>query len=403
MGLYLPSPYAIPYGSFQQPVLPPTVGPHDGPLVYVGLNCAWIPYIAGALNQLQLQSTWIVASTDELLKVQGQATDLIALFNCASLPSLQDLIGTLGNGDCEDCMCCLRVQNGVLQQLVCGVWTDVPGQGTGGLNPPPQPGNGSPQPPRAGCATYHGVVDGGKLWNLPTVVSTGDTIEIVSAIGASNQSPGIPWYCVDGNIFLAGSCLPNSAATSGTDLLPTAPHGALIAVIGTTYYNIQPGPFTVPAGISSAQVQLLINHDAAGEAVNGSFTIDVKVCNNQSGNFTLTYTQGTGPTSVMPGSTILCSSAFTGASDHISFDITPACKLTVVDSSGYIWSGINPTLAAAAWTDPTGGSHSIAGGGPGAFNPTSFPAATPLTFWALDDDQPVAGHPFSVNLLIESL
>src|SRR5690348_11766265 len=129
--MYPPGGFPAPVGSFVEPVKSPGVDPASGDLVYIGVNCAWLPYIAGALTQLLLQSTWDVATVDEFIKVQGWAIKLMNRMNCRTLPTLKDLIGLLPEGGDCDMGCCLRFQDGKLQQLECGVWVDVPGQGDG--------------------------------------------------------------------------------------------------------------------------------------------------------------------------------------------------------------------------------------------------------------------------------
>lgn len=72
--------YAPARGSFQHPVLPPSTDPRDSPTKSVEINCQWLPYIRGALQQLVLQATWVptdVGFTD----IQMRAMTLISLFD----------------------------------------------------------------------------------------------------------------------------------------------------------------------------------------------------------------------------------------------------------------------------------------------------------------------------------
>jgi len=78
--MYPPSPYAASRGSFQTKVTPPVSHPLDQPLYQLCINKDWLPYIAGALKQLELESTWVVADDNELLTVQGKVFDLISEF-----------------------------------------------------------------------------------------------------------------------------------------------------------------------------------------------------------------------------------------------------------------------------------------------------------------------------------
>jgi hypothetical protein len=288
--MYPNSPYATPVGSFQVPVVPPGVDPQEGDLVYVGLNCAWLPYIAGALSQLLLQSTWKVSTESELDLVQMQANTLIGLFNCFTLPTLKDLQGLPGSGCEADCMCCLRFQNGVLQQLVCGVWTDVPGQGPGGVNPPDQPGDHTPQPlPNGGQQCYHGQFQASGRWRIPTTVSSGDQITLSRADGAHSSSHSASWLCPDGNTFFAGGCVGGTQFYDVTDPLPTAPSGCLIVNVGSVYLNLSSGLVNIPAGIVNQPVDVLVN-DATLAGLSGSLTVDLCVINNASGSQSASFT-----------------------------------------------------------------------------------------------------------------
>jgi len=297
--MYPPSPYAVPVGSFQTPVALPTTDPLEGPFFYVGINCDWMPLIVGALKQLLLQSTWATNDINALQKVQGQVFNLIAQFNCATAPTLEQLCGLIGSGCEEDCMCCLRVQNGVLQQLVCGTYIDVPGQPIGGFQSSSQPGSGSPQPPpNGGCQQYHASFPGNGLWLLPTVVSTGDTLLVSGQMGVSYDGDFLLWYCPDGSQFFAGVCT-GLTTLQGGDPLPTVPHMKLVAKIGSTFYDVEPGTFTIPAGHASDPVTFQVNDDSLDDDA-GSLSFDVQVCNNQAGTWVHTFdfsvdTQGWAP------------------------------------------------------------------------------------------------------------
>lgn len=78
--MYPPGPFADSVGSFRQPVDPPTAGPFDSPLFEVCINRDWLPFIAGALKQLLLQSTWTELSDSDLEALQGKVFDLISAF-----------------------------------------------------------------------------------------------------------------------------------------------------------------------------------------------------------------------------------------------------------------------------------------------------------------------------------
>jgi len=292
--MYPPSPYAVPVGSFQTPVALPTTDPLEGPFFYIGINCDWMPLIVGALKQLLLQSTWATTDVDALQKVQGQVFNLIAQFNCATAPTLEQLCGTSAAGDDCDMGCCLRFQNGVLQELNCGVWTDVAGQPAGGIFSPGQPGAGSPQPtPGGGCQLYHANLPGNGVWLLPTTVSTGDTLLISGEVGVSYNNVSLDWYCPDGSVFFAGLCTGITQLDGGNPL-PSVPTNKIIAFIGGTAYDVEGPMFTVPGGISNQQVQFQVNIASLSDG-GGSVGFDVEVCNNQLGTFTHTFDFTTSP------------------------------------------------------------------------------------------------------------
>src|SRR5215813_8824209 len=78
--MYPPSLFARSRGSFQTPVIPPATQPGADPKQAICINQDWLPFIVGALKQLELQATWDVASDAALLDVQGRVFDLMALF-----------------------------------------------------------------------------------------------------------------------------------------------------------------------------------------------------------------------------------------------------------------------------------------------------------------------------------
>jgi len=286
--------FPVPVGSFTEPVDPPGVDPTAGPLVYVGINCAWLPYITGALTQLLLQSTWNFSTLAELENVRGQATDLMNLFNCARLPSLEDLLGTQGSGCEEDCMCCLRFQDGKLQSLVCGVWTDVPGQEGGIIPASPQPGDGTPQPKPGECKKYHGQLPATEQWYLPTVVNSGDVITASNFGGASNAPPAITWNCPTGLLFFAGQCQGDGLVADFLGPLSTAFTQALIIEINGSFYDLTQGPFTVPGGVVNETCTVQLNWNDLSE-LQGNVTFDIEVCNNVPADWTHEFNFQLGP------------------------------------------------------------------------------------------------------------
>lgn len=396
--MYPPSPYAVPLGSFQRPVAIPATDSLEGPFFYIGINCDWMPLIAGSLKQLLLQATWDTTDVNALQKVQGQVFNLIAQFNCATAPSLSDLCGVAGAGGGEDCMCCLRVQNGVLQTLNCGVWEDVPGQPPGGFFNTPQPSDQQPLPqPGGGCQQYHASMPGNGIWLLPAPVSTGDTIDVTGMTGISYDSVHVGWYCPGGEEFILGVCT-GLTVLEGADPLPSVPHMKLVAKIGSTFYDVQGGIFTVPGGISSQQVVFQVNDDTLS-GNGGNLTFDVLLCNNSTGALTVTYTHGSGPTGVFFGSVFAVTSASTGGDERIDIAFSQPVKMSILAQSGYVNVGTpGPSNVWAGWQ--LGGTQVGTLVDPPATVPTDFPANQVVDSLGMDTAGP--GATFSITVQIQA-
>lgn len=158
-----------------------------------------------------------------------------------------------------------------------------------------QGGNGTPQPqPGGGCQKYSLTIPAGSVGALiPTIVSSGDTIELSNLAGAW-YGGSVTWYCPDGSVFF----IDCSSATNlnGGSQIPGSPIGRVIALINGTYYDILGSAFTVPGGITNAQVTLLMNTDTPSTA-SGSVALDATVCNNQTARWShfFDFTVTTGP------------------------------------------------------------------------------------------------------------
>jgi len=176
----------------------------------------------------------------------------------------------------------LRWNNGVLEGLCCGEWTAIEGQPAGGFFNT-QPGGGTAQPEPGGCLTYHATLPGSGLWKLPTNVTTGDTIEVLNAAGATYNPTTGGWFCPDGSQFILGSCFPSSTTNAGNPM-PAVKSGRIIALIGSTYYDVYGPVFTVPGGVTGQPVTFQINYDNLPQSA-GSLTFDVEVCNNQAASW----------------------------------------------------------------------------------------------------------------------
>jgi len=71
-------PFAHPKGSFNQAVNPPTSDPDEGDLISVCFAREWMPYVLGALSQLNLQTTW-TGTPEEILLAQERAALLMSM------------------------------------------------------------------------------------------------------------------------------------------------------------------------------------------------------------------------------------------------------------------------------------------------------------------------------------
>jgi hypothetical protein len=152
-----------------------------------------------------------------------------------------------------------------------------------------QPGPGAPQPPPGGGnQQYCGTLQASGLFLIPTPVSTGDTIELISAKGSGNDGGSIGWYCPDGSSSFAGRC-SGSGHLDSSDPLNTVNHMSLIVEISGSFYALAVGsPLTVPAAISNVQPTIQVNDSGLGNN-SGDYDICVKVTNNQSAEFTHTF------------------------------------------------------------------------------------------------------------------
>lgn len=72
--------------SFEKSVVIPSSDPDEGELTTVCFSIAWLPYVLGALSQLQQRDTWI-GTDSEKTEAIGLATNLIELFDVAACPS----------------------------------------------------------------------------------------------------------------------------------------------------------------------------------------------------------------------------------------------------------------------------------------------------------------------------
>jgi len=275
--------FARPVSSFEAPVGLVLVDPCDNPDVSVAFRSEWLPYIIGALKQLVLQTTWATDDANALWLVQERAMNLLQCFMQATapvvcLPPVQEM--EIDLAICEQ----LRFQDGKLQALCCGEWTDIAGQPPQGIGGPGQPGGGSEQPPAdGGSACYNGQMPATGGWLVPTIVSAGDTVELTEAQGAGQDGTLSPWYCPNGQTFFAGACI-GAGGVSGSDPLPSVNHMSLLFLIDGVYYDAMNGPVTVPGGVSNVPVEVVLNDSVLSDN-SGSYAFKVCVTNNQAGSW----------------------------------------------------------------------------------------------------------------------
>jgi hypothetical protein len=141
-----------------------------------------------------------------------------------------------------------------------------------------QQGGGAPQPPFGGCQTYHASMSSKDKYLVPTLVSSGDTLELTNFGGGWNDGTLLDWFCPDGTNFTLGICVPGTFTLDAGDPLPTDPHMSLIMEIDGVFYP-SGGILTVPAGVLNAQVTIQANDSSLNDN-NGSISFDVAVCNN---------------------------------------------------------------------------------------------------------------------------
>ena len=148
--------------------------------------------------------------------------------------------------------------------------------------------NGAPQPqPGGGCQVYPVTISGGQLQIIPTQVSTGDTIKLTSAIGASTQD-GVGWQCPDGSIYFAGACAGGGVTNAGA-YLPTVKIGKVILYLDGVYYDLTLGTaFTVPSGVANKTPMLVLNY-VSSNPISGNIDCQVQVCNNAAGTWSSTW------------------------------------------------------------------------------------------------------------------
>jgi len=135
--------------------------------------------------------------------------------------------------------------------------------------------------PVSTCETRTIQLDARQTYIWPNPVSSGftvstDLIEVTWSDGSLGQLG--TWYCPSGDLFLVYVCADSSGHLDAGDPLPTANHMRLIAVVDGVYYDVYDDTFTVPDGVSDAQLMFIAN-DSTPDDNRGYIRFQATVCN----------------------------------------------------------------------------------------------------------------------------
>ena len=91
--MQIPNQYPLSQAMYPESVTPPAVSPlNEANPVTLGIDCAWWPYIVGAIKSLRQAGTWSTASELDLITVQDYVDSLLEyltqqiLASCAVIP-----------------------------------------------------------------------------------------------------------------------------------------------------------------------------------------------------------------------------------------------------------------------------------------------------------------------------
>lgn len=279
-----PSAFAVPISSFVSPVTFPSSLPGDDPLIQVCVNADWLPYIAGALQQLLLQTTFEYVDDATVIAQQGIVLDIIRMFNAATAPECGSDMEFRQSDDCT-----LQVSsdggatwsdifNAQACALAAAETQIAAGIASGQIGSPfsaPGIGEGSPET----CYEYDIEIAGNSSWQSPLALETGDVLTTTNVRGgwSDGSAPVIDhWYCGDGEDYLLGACA-GGAGTGIGDPASSLNHMALIALIGATYYDAFNQAITVPGGQALVNVILQANDSVLSDN-QGALSLHVQIC-----------------------------------------------------------------------------------------------------------------------------
>ena len=145
--------------------------------------------------------------------------------------------------------------------------------------------NGAPQPKPGGCQVYDLTLIAGQLQIVPTIVNSGDTIELQATTGATTED-GVGWQCPDGEVYFGGACA-GGGFFDASAFMPAVHAGRVILYLNGVYYDLPtPGVFTVPGGVVNKTPSIVVNYNPAAPIHSGTLQCKVKVCNSTIGQFT---------------------------------------------------------------------------------------------------------------------
>lgn len=276
--MFLDKGFPHPLPSFPRPVPGVLIDPGSGTLVCAAFNVAWLPYVLGALTQLALPSTWDIHDPALLQTQLGRVQDLISLFSgvCTVEPQFRQP---------DDCSLEVSLDAGatwsaVYNALACAtgaadnaIADAILGHTIAPYVPPPLP----VEPPApAECQSYHVQLDASRQWVLPSPVAMGDTITVSNVNGASFDGTVFGWAFADGYQDVLGTEGAQLATDPG-DPFPTVSHQRLIMRVGPDYADAYNAGYTVPSGLTSANVAFQINDGTLADN-QGTIEFDVLVC-----------------------------------------------------------------------------------------------------------------------------
>lgn len=130
------------------------------------------------------------------------------------------------------------------------------------------------------CIDTFPAVDSRGAWQLPHLVSAGDTIEVTIPVTPQVWTDDIfnpTLYCADGTFWdITTGCGAGDPAHSGDPDL-SANHMELLLAINGVFYRPLSGKVTVPGGVTNAPAFLLANDVLPSDNL-GQITVKVEYC-----------------------------------------------------------------------------------------------------------------------------